>query len=209
MRISDFFFKLGEHLNSFFTSATESSAVSAAETQPLIVDQFVLAQRAEILRDAFGQNSESHSNWKNQSPLLFSPLGILASMTGCVQTFDLYKELSKPSPPRVQVKENEIDINLSVYFYPETAEIHPVFSSALYDVAEKLKEHPEIIKVEIQGYSGNSGNEEINLQLSTNRANAVKAYLIEKGIDPLRLSSRGLGKTESAGLIEIKILEKK
>lgn len=45
----------------------------------------------------------------------------------------------------------------------------------------------------IQGYTDNSGNPAKNLMLSRKRADAVKVYLIHKGIEASRLTSEGFG----------------
>lgn len=49
------------------------------------------------------------------------------------------------------------------------------------------------VKLEIAGYTDNSGDPAHNQELSQKRADAVKAYLISKGIDAARLTSRGFG----------------
>jgi outer membrane protein OmpA-like peptidoglycan-associated protein len=55
-----------------------------------------------------------------------------------------------------------------------------------------LKEYPNS-KFSIEGHTDSDGKEEMNQILSTSRAEAVKAYLIENGIDATRLSSTGFG----------------
>jgi OOP family OmpA-OmpF porin len=62
----------------------------------------------------------------------------------------------------------------------------------LHDVAELLKAHPSY-KLKVSGYTDSSGAEDANLALSKKRANAVKAYLIEDGIDASRISADGYG----------------
>ena len=57
---------------------------------------------------------------------------------------------------------------------------------------ESLAEWPEV-KVEIQGHTDNVGNNTTNLKLSQARADAVRLYLIQKGIDSSRLRSVGYG----------------
>ena len=47
--------------------------------------------------------------------------------------------------------------------------------------------------VQIEGYTDASGGRDLNQRLSQERAAAVYAYLVEKGIDPLRLSKVGFG----------------
>ncbi len=59
-------------------------------------------------------------------------------------------------------------------------------------VVEGLKQHPRL-KAEVAGYTDSRGNAETNRQLSQRRAEAVVAYLVEKGIAGERLSARGYG----------------
>ncbi len=52
------------------------------------------------------------------------------------------------------------------------------------------------IDVEIVGHTDNTGSDEINLELSQERAAAVRDRLIELGVDESRLTSRGAGSSE-------------
>ena len=61
-------------------------------------------------------------------------------------------------------------------------------------VAEILIENPEG-NLEIEGHSDTDGAEDINLDLSASRAEAVLEYLISRGVDPSRLSAIGYGET--------------
>ena len=55
-----------------------------------------------------------------------------------------------------------------------------------------LNENPKL-RVEIGGHTDNVGNAEYNMNLSQHRADAVKNYLVEKGIEANRLQSKGYG----------------
>ncbi len=55
-----------------------------------------------------------------------------------------------------------------------------------------MKEYPEV-KVEVSGHTDNSGDAAANKKLSQERADAVKAYLVEKGIDAARIVAVGYG----------------
>jgi OOP family OmpA-OmpF porin len=58
-----------------------------------------------------------------------------------------------------------------------------------------LNEYPEA-KVTIDGHTDNVGVPANNLELSQKRADAVKAYLVSKGVDASRLTSTGYGDTQ-------------
>jgi outer membrane protein OmpA-like peptidoglycan-associated protein len=60
-----------------------------------------------------------------------------------------------------------------------------------------LKENPTM-KVRMAGYTSAQGTEESNQALSEGRANAVRSYLIEKGIAPGRITVIGYGRTKPA-----------
>lgn len=71
-----------------------------------------------------------------------------------------------------------------------SAEAYPI----LYDAAKTLLRYPEI-NVEIEGYTDNIGSKEFNTKLSQKRADAVKAYLVSKGVSARRLTAVGMGET--------------
>lgn len=48
-------------------------------------------------------------------------------------------------------------------------------------------------KIEIAGHTDNSGNDDDNLRLSQRRADAIRDYLINKGVSEERLLSKGYG----------------
>jgi outer membrane protein OmpA-like peptidoglycan-associated protein len=58
-----------------------------------------------------------------------------------------------------------------------------------------MKLKPEM-KIEISGHTDSEGDDATNLELSKNRAEAVKQYLISKGINGARVSTIGYGETK-------------
>ena len=62
----------------------------------------------------------------------------------------------------------------------------------LDQVAEVLVANPDI-RIEIAGYTDNSGSRLVNLRLSQARALAVRAYLARKGVSPARMVAKGYG----------------
>ncbi|UZO80215.1 DUF5723 family protein [Aquimarina sp. ERC-38] len=64
--------------------------------------------------------------------------------------------------------------------------------AVLQDIVAILNEYPTA-KFSIEGHTDSSGSNITNQKLSDARANAVKTYLIDKGIDQFRLSAIGFG----------------
>jgi outer membrane protein OmpA-like peptidoglycan-associated protein len=62
-----------------------------------------------------------------------------------------------------------------------------------------MKEHPEILKVEVQGHTDNVGPQEYNVKLSDRRAASVRKYLESKGIASDRMVSKGYGPDKPIG----------
>ena len=61
-------------------------------------------------------------------------------------------------------------------------------------VAESLIAHPDV-NVEVGGHSDADGSEAYNLKLSQRRANAVRDYLITKGVPAGQLTAKGYGES--------------
>ena len=62
----------------------------------------------------------------------------------------------------------------------------------LDEVVNAAKEYPQV-QLDVTGYTDNVGNAQKNLQLSQQRANAVKAYLVKKGVASERINTKGAG----------------
>jgi outer membrane protein OmpA-like peptidoglycan-associated protein len=60
-------------------------------------------------------------------------------------------------------------------------------------VADTLKQHTEIERIQVQGHTDNHGTRRLNQALSDKRAAAVKQWLINAGVEAKRLESKGFG----------------
>ncbi|HEY9516657.1 MAG TPA: OmpA family protein [Gemmatimonadaceae bacterium] len=68
----------------------------------------------------------------------------------------------------------------------------PEARTVLDQVASSLVANPDV-RVEVAGYTDSRGSKAVNLRISQARADAVKAYLVERGVAADRLRSRGYG----------------
>lgn len=93
----------------------------------------------------------------------------------------------KIEPPKDFVLEN-------VYFDTGKSSLKPNSFKALNDLVEILKIKNTMV-VEIQGHTDNVGKDEENMKLSQDRADEVRKYLVSKGIETARITSKGYGMT--------------
>ena len=62
-------------------------------------------------------------------------------------------------------------------------------------IAEKIQANPQVKRIRIEGHTDDVGGHKKNQELSQLRAEAVRNYLIKKGIEPDRLQAIGYGDT--------------
>jgi len=63
------------------------------------------------------------------------------------------------------------------------------------DVVAKLPQCANIELILVSGYTDRLGSQQYNQKLSERRANAVKAYLVKKGVNASQIDTMGMGKT--------------
>ena len=80
-----------------------------------------------------------------------------------------------------------------VLFDTGRASLSPGAAAKLDRLAQFLSEHPDR-RVQIEGFTDSVGGDAYNLDLSERRAEAVKAALTTRGIDPSRIATEGYGK---------------
>jgi len=100
-----------------------------------------------------------------------------------------------PAPARVTVGEKKLELKEKVFFDTGKSTIKPESDSLLDEVAAVLNDHPEVKGIQIEGHTDNTGSVALNKKLSKGRAEAVKAYLVKKGVAPDRLTAKGFGPT--------------
>ena len=81
-----------------------------------------------------------------------------------------------------------------VSFQTGTAELETEGSPSLDRIAAVLEKVPEM-SVEVAGYTDANGDEQKNLKVSLERAQAVCSYLAQKGVDTQQLVAKGYGKS--------------
>jgi outer membrane protein OmpA-like peptidoglycan-associated protein len=107
------------------------------------------------------------------------------------QAADLQAELDK-----MKAKQTDRGIVLTlgdVLFDTGRAELNPGAASKMDQLAQFLTQHPDR-RAEIDGFTDSVGSDAYNEDLSQRRANAVKAALVMRGVDPTRINTQGYGK---------------
>jgi OOP family OmpA-OmpF porin len=122
--------------------------------------------------------------------LALSPLDFVSGFT---------VEDAPPPPPRVEVEElqEELDVLIEgkvVEFALNSDRLTGRGERLLNEILEALRIWPDV-PVEIAGHADAQGADDLNLELSQRRADAVLAYLVENGEDPERFQVIGYGET--------------
>ncbi|MGB3624323.1 MAG: OmpA family protein [Henriciella sp.] len=83
----------------------------------------------------------------------------------------------------------------SVTFSVDSAQLKPEFYGPLNDVAATLVDYPST-SVDVVGHASSDGPDDYNMQLSERRANSVSNYLVNQGVQPVRIRSYGMGENQ-------------
>jgi OOP family OmpA-OmpF porin len=119
-------------------------------------------------------------DYKDQCP--DTPLGTRVDAKGC----------PPPKPTLGKTTAAGTYVFKDIQFDNNRASLKSSSYPTLNKIAGALVAQPDM-KVEIQGHTDSSGKRDYNVGLSQQRAEAVKAYLVNKGVDSERLVPRGYG----------------
>jgi outer membrane protein OmpA-like peptidoglycan-associated protein len=72
--------------------------------------------------------------------------------------------------------------------------LRPGAREKLAKVSGIIMSHPGL-RIQVEGHTDSVGGEEYNMQLSQNRADAVRGYLVEQGVQSGNVTAQGFGKT--------------
>jgi outer membrane protein OmpA-like peptidoglycan-associated protein len=116
------------------------------------------------------------------------------------QNINLKENTSQAKPYELEILLMPISVNSkitlnNVFFDFDKSNLKPESFVELDKLVELLKKNPTV-KIEISGYTDDKGDEKYNQVLSQKRAESVMDYLIQKGIDKIRLTAKGYGETQ-------------
>lgn len=131
-----------------------------------------------------------------------TPAGATVDANGCELDGDkdgvvnrLDKCPTTPAGDKVDASGCSYSIPLQVQFDTNKATIKAESYGELDTFVQFLKDVPSA-RGELQGHTDADGSDAYNLSLSQRRADAVKAYIVDKGIDGARISAKGYGESQ-------------
>jgi len=104
-----------------------------------------------------------------------------------------------PEAPRARIVDDQIVIRDPIQFELATDRLLPESLPTLGEVAEILREHPEILQIVIEGHASEEGDYLYNYDLSLRRASTIFKELVLAGVHPERLACRSMGEVEPVG----------
>jgi len=101
--------------------------------------------------------------------------------------------VAEAPPPRVEVRDNKIEIHEKIQFDWDKATIKPESFDLMNEIASVITKNPQIKQIEIEGHASADGEAHHNKKLSDERAHAVMKYLTDHGIPAKELTAKGFG----------------
>lgn len=86
-----------------------------------------------------------------------------------------------------------LTLNGAVLFVTGKADLLPTARDRLDDVAAALKSAGDDQRFVVEGHTDSVGSDADNMRLSKDRAEAVRAYLVSRGVEPERITAIGKG----------------
>ncbi|MCB0738571.1 MAG: PorP/SprF family type IX secretion system membrane protein, partial [Bacteroidetes bacterium] len=160
--------------------------VSSSEGTGLTQDQVdqIFEDKLKAMREKMDAMLRANENQRNE----------ISRLNDKIDSLNLSKaQVDNKNDKSVVIKDGFVANNLQ--FNTGSAWLTLESQKELERIAIYLLNHPEI-GLDISGHTDNTGNSEVNLILSKNRAERVYDYLVERGIDKNRMTHNGYGDTK-------------
>lgn len=131
---------------------------------------------------------------------------LAATQTGLAQETDARKaaearaarameSLNKIAQVKEEARGMVITLSGQVLFVTGKSELLPAAQDQLGQVAKAIQDQGEIKPIVVEGYTDSVGSESTNMKLSQDRAEAVRSFLVSKGLPSDKVSAVGRGKS--------------
>lgn len=98
----------------------------------------------------------------------------------------------RPHKPQVLLTQREVKVGSAIVFRPSSADVDSRSTPVLAEIADVLAHNPQV-RILVEGHTDNSGDPALNRSLSQRRAEAVRQWLVNSGIDGSRIEAKGFG----------------
>ncbi|HEX6241237.1 MAG TPA: OmpA family protein [Polyangiales bacterium] len=102
-------------------------------------------------------------------------------------------ELARLASVKQEDRGMVITLSGSVLFASDKTELLPAAQERLTEVAKAINDGDDASQMVVEGHTDAKGSATHNQQLSTQRAEAVRRYLVSQGISESRIRAQGLG----------------
>jgi outer membrane protein OmpA-like peptidoglycan-associated protein len=177
--------------------------LAAATDAKSIAERNRTKTQEEIINDQQGQLQHAQSSLANTHAALEKQKEMTAQerqarLDAEKKASDAMDALSKSLAVKADPRGTVITLSGGVVFATGQATILPGAQAQLNQVADALKTQAEHHFV-VEGHTDNQGTDAINNELSTRRANAVRDYLVVRGVASEAITAQGFGSTRPVG----------
>ena len=106
------------------------------------------------------------------------------------------KSLAEVAKVKEEARGTVITLDGAVLFVTGKAQLTPLAQQKLSEVAKALLDIDPSRRIVVEGHTDSRGTDAANMELSRQRATAVREYLVTQGIDADRITAVGRGETE-------------
>jgi outer membrane protein OmpA-like peptidoglycan-associated protein len=113
------------------------------------------------------------------------------------KTYQIFN-LTKFYPISLNENDSTIDVSIGneILFDFNSYELSKIAKRALTDIKRIIIDKTRLKSIIVEGHTDDIGSESYNMKLSVNRANAVKIFLTDLGVDSTNIIIKGYGKTK-------------